>query len=127
MRVALVRGTQLGAWDLPNYAFANGVTTDLFVSRGFAADLGDARGFGVRRLPSPADLRGRLGPRAGGAIDLAAGPLQYLVGLERALDGYDGTVVAVSHDRRFLERFRATRMVELQRSSVYESSALKGR
>jgi ATPase subunit of ABC transporter with duplicated ATPase domains len=33
--------------------------------------------------------------------------------LERALDAYAGTVVLVTHDRRFLERFRATRTLEL--------------
>ncbi|HEX2085688.1 MAG TPA: hypothetical protein VHF89_08405, partial [Solirubrobacteraceae bacterium] len=82
MRVALVRGTQLGAWDLPNYPPA-----DVFVSRGYAGAI-DA-GFGVRRLRSPADVRTRLGPRFGGAVELVLGPLQYLAGLERALDGYD--------------------------------------
>jgi ATPase subunit of ABC transporter with duplicated ATPase domains len=34
--------------------------------------------------------------------------------LERALDAYDGTIVLVTHDRRFLERFRATRTLELR-------------
>ncbi|HET8527277.1 MAG TPA: ABC-F family ATP-binding cassette domain-containing protein [Gaiellaceae bacterium] len=33
--------------------------------------------------------------------------------LERALAGYDGTVVLVTHDRVFLERFGATRTIEL--------------
>ena len=33
--------------------------------------------------------------------------------LERALDAFDGTVVLVTHDRRFLERFRATQTLEL--------------
>jgi ATPase subunit of ABC transporter with duplicated ATPase domains len=33
--------------------------------------------------------------------------------LERALDAFDGTVVLVTHDRRFLTRFRATRTLEL--------------
>ena len=33
--------------------------------------------------------------------------------LEAALERYDGTVLLVTHDRRFLERFAATRMVEL--------------
>jgi ATPase subunit of ABC transporter with duplicated ATPase domains len=36
--------------------------------------------------------------------------------LERALDAYDGTIVLVTHDRRFLERFRATRTLELRSS-----------
>jgi ATPase subunit of ABC transporter with duplicated ATPase domains len=33
--------------------------------------------------------------------------------LERALDAFEGTVVLVTHDRRFLERFRATRTLDL--------------
>jgi len=33
--------------------------------------------------------------------------------LEAALERYDGTVLLVTHDRRFLERFAATRMVQL--------------
>ena len=35
--------------------------------------------------------------------------------LERALAGYDGTVVAVTHDRLFLERLAPTRVVDLTR------------
>ena len=33
--------------------------------------------------------------------------------LEAALQDYDGTVVLVTHDRRFLERFGATRTISL--------------
>ena len=33
--------------------------------------------------------------------------------LERALSGYEGTVLLVTHDRLFLERFAATRTIEL--------------
>jgi len=33
--------------------------------------------------------------------------------LERALDTFDGTVLLVTHDRRFLEAFRATQVVDL--------------
>jgi ATPase subunit of ABC transporter with duplicated ATPase domains len=36
--------------------------------------------------------------------------------LERALDAFAGTIVLVSHDRSFLEQFRATRLVELPAS-----------
>jgi len=35
--------------------------------------------------------------------------------LEGALERYDGTVLLVTHDRRFLERFAATRTIELLR------------
>jgi ATPase subunit of ABC transporter with duplicated ATPase domains len=36
--------------------------------------------------------------------------------LERALEGYDGTVLLVTHDRLFLERFGATRTIDLELS-----------
>ncbi|MDX6512624.1 MAG: hypothetical protein QOE36_2128 [Gaiellaceae bacterium] len=39
--------------------------------------------------------------------------LEAIEELETALEGYEGTVVLVSHDRRFLERFGATRTLEL--------------
>ena len=38
--------------------------------------------------------------------------------LEGALDAFDGTVLLVTHDRRFLDRFRATRTVELPASQA---------
>ena len=40
--------------------------------------------------------------------------------LEAALDAYDGTVVLVTHDRRLLESFRATRSVQLRDGTVTE-------
>jgi ATPase subunit of ABC transporter with duplicated ATPase domains len=39
--------------------------------------------------------------------------LEAIEELERALVGYEGTVVLVTHDRRFLEAFRPTRTLEL--------------
>ena len=33
--------------------------------------------------------------------------------LERALAGYDGTLLLVTHDRVFLDRFGATRTIEM--------------
>jgi ATPase subunit of ABC transporter with duplicated ATPase domains len=33
--------------------------------------------------------------------------------LERALAGYDGTVILVTHDRRFLDAFAPSRTIEL--------------
>ena len=39
--------------------------------------------------------------------------LEAVEQLEAALRDYDGTVVLVSHDRRFLERFGATRKIRL--------------
>ena len=39
--------------------------------------------------------------------------LEAIEELERALEGYEGTIVLVTHDRRFLEAFKATRTLEL--------------
>jgi ATPase subunit of ABC transporter with duplicated ATPase domains len=39
--------------------------------------------------------------------------LEAIEQLEQALDGYDGSLVVVSHDRRFLERIAPTREVGL--------------
>ena len=39
--------------------------------------------------------------------------LEAIEELERALEGYEGTVVLVTHDRRFLEAFEPTRTLEL--------------
>jgi len=44
--------------------------------------------------------------------------------LEAALEGFDGTLVLVTHDRRFLERFRATRTLALEGGLVV-SDALR--
>jgi ATPase subunit of ABC transporter with duplicated ATPase domains len=38
--------------------------------------------------------------------------------LETALDGFDGTVLLVTHDRRFLERFRATASLAMPRTAL---------
>jgi ATPase subunit of ABC transporter with duplicated ATPase domains len=39
--------------------------------------------------------------------------LEAIEELETALEGYDGCLVVVSHDRRFLERLAVTRTIEL--------------
>jgi ATPase subunit of ABC transporter with duplicated ATPase domains len=44
--------------------------------------------------------------------------------LERALAGYDGTLVVVSHDRRLLEGLRLDRRVEVRGGAVRETEAL---
>jgi ATPase subunit of ABC transporter with duplicated ATPase domains len=44
--------------------------------------------------------------------------------LERALDAFDGTIVLVTHDRRFRERFRATRTLELRSSPARAARAV---
>jgi glycosyltransferase involved in cell wall biosynthesis len=87
MRVALIRGSLLRAWELPNYEL-EGIRVDPIISRG--ATLGPpAERFDLRWLPSAAYLTGRLGPRASGGVEMLAGSLEYLWGLEEALRGYD--------------------------------------
>jgi ATPase subunit of ABC transporter with duplicated ATPase domains len=44
--------------------------------------------------------------------------------LERALDGFSGTVLLVTHDRRFLAGFRATRTLELSPSQARSARAV---
>ena len=44
--------------------------------------------------------------------------------LERALDAFDGTIVLVTHDRRFFERFRATSTLELLPSRARAARAV---
>jgi ATPase subunit of ABC transporter with duplicated ATPase domains len=44
--------------------------------------------------------------------------------LERALEAFDGTIVLVTHDRRFRERFRVTRTLELQPSRAPAARAV---
>ncbi len=44
--------------------------------------------------------------------------------LERALESFVGTIVLVTHDRRFRERFRATRTLELQSSRARAARAV---
>src|SRR5262249_14659327 len=45
--------------------------------------------------------------------------------LERALDAFEGTVLLVTHDRRFLESFRATQTLELPPSRVPAARAAR--
>ncbi len=102
-------------------------------SRGAGMPPEEARGqlakFGLGAddvLRSAASLSPGERTRAGLAL-LAAGGVNTLIldeptnhldlaaieELERALESFQGTVVLVTHDRRFLERFRATRTLEL--------------
>jgi glycosyltransferase involved in cell wall biosynthesis len=87
MRVALVRGSLLKPWELPNYVI-DGVDVDVFASRRVAGEL-DPAVLPVVGLPSVAETVARLSPRLRGIVDLTAGPLERLTGLERAVRGYD--------------------------------------
>jgi ATPase subunit of ABC transporter with duplicated ATPase domains len=125
--------TRIGELDQRRELFE----TDLPLARPFAAHAAvaeeDARtllakfGLGAEELARPASS---VSPgertRAVLALLMATGvnclvldeptnhlDLEAIEELERALEEFDGTLVLVTHDRRFLERFRATRTLEL--------------
>lgn len=89
MRVAFIRGSLLRSWELGNYALdAPGAQVTAFASRSVRLSGGPPP-VEVRRLPSLNDLTRALGPRARGGVEHVLGTPEYLVGLERGLDGFD--------------------------------------
>jgi glycosyltransferase involved in cell wall biosynthesis len=86
MRIALVRAGNLNPWELANFALDAEV-----VAFGSRTGSFDAHGLPMtaRRLPSPVDYVGRLPPLGQGAIRRFAGDLDWLSGLEGALEGFD--------------------------------------
>ena len=86
MRVALIRGSLVGPWELPNYLI-DGVDVEVIASRGGGGD--GSSPLPVRELSSPASLLARLPPLASGVVDLTIGSVQWLRGLEDALEGFD--------------------------------------
>jgi glycosyltransferase involved in cell wall biosynthesis len=87
MRVALIRGSLLRAWELPNYDLED-AQVEVLASRRAAAPLPGARP-AVRAVPTAADALARLGPRGRAIVDYFAGSLEYVFGLEAALRGVD--------------------------------------
>jgi glycosyltransferase involved in cell wall biosynthesis len=105
MRIALVRGPNLNAWELANFDLPGSEVVAFGSRRGSF----DAHGLPMRarRLPSPVDAAGRLPPLARAAVQRAAGSLDYLVGLERALRGFDVAHVAELATPYSLQAIRA--------------------
>lgn len=87
MRVALLRGSLLRPWELQNYVL-DGVDVEIFTSRTIAGRMAPT-GVPLRGLWSVNQTFAGLSPRVRGLLDLTAGNLEYLAGLERALSGFD--------------------------------------
>lgn len=124
MRIAVVRGANLNPWELANYRL-DGHDVVAFGARRGAFD---AHGFEIarRRLASPADLVGRLPAIAQGAVGRFAGDSGYLVGLERALDGFDIAHTAELSSPYSRQALRARDQGRVRRvvATVWENIAL---
>ncbi|HEV7846928.1 MAG TPA: glycosyltransferase family 4 protein [Thermoleophilaceae bacterium] len=123
MRIALVRGHSLNPWELANFEPLDGVTA--FASRAPLPPL-DATRIPVHRLPSPADLLAPLPAIARGGVMRFSGSADYLVGLERALRGYDIAHVAELANPYSLQAIRARRAGRCERvvATVWENIPL---
>ena len=87
MRVALIRGSLLRPWELPNYVMP-GVDVEAFASHGVARSMPEPV-LPVHGLPSTGDVVSRFGPKAIAVTDLLAGSIERLKGLEDAVRGFD--------------------------------------
>ena len=87
MRVALVRGSLLRVWELENYLI-DGVDVDVVASRA-TGGLTPPAPQRLRTLRSLNDVVAGVSPQMRGVLDYFAGHTEYLLGLERALRGYD--------------------------------------
>jgi glycosyltransferase involved in cell wall biosynthesis len=87
MRVAVVRGPNLNAWELANFALLD----DDVVTFGSRRGSYESHGLPlpVRRLPCPTDYLRRLPWPVPQATWRFAGSTDHLLGLERALRGFD--------------------------------------
>ncbi len=119
VRVALIRGPNLNPWELVNFESIPGVNA--FGSRASIQPLDG--GIEVRRLLSPADLLRPMPTLARDGVLRFAGSLDYLVGLERALRGYDIAHVAELANPYSLQAIRARRAGACRRvvATVWEN------
>jgi glycosyltransferase involved in cell wall biosynthesis len=92
MRIALVRGGNLNPWELANFDLPE----HEIVAFGSRSGSFEAHGLplNARRLPSPDDAVRRLPGLGQAAVRRFTGDIDYLIGLERALRGFDVAHVA---------------------------------
>jgi phosphatidyl-myo-inositol dimannoside synthase len=127
MRIALVRGGNLNPWELANFDLPG----HEIVAFGSRSGSFEAHGLPLtaHRLPSPDDAVRRLPALGQGALRRFTGDIDYLVGLERALRGFDVAHVAelataYSHQAlRARERGAVSRVV----ATVWDNIALPAR
>jgi glycosyltransferase involved in cell wall biosynthesis len=86
LRVALIRGPNLNPWELANFEPLGDVVA--FGSRR-GAFAGQKLSVPVRRLPSPADVVARLPALGRAAVARVGGNVDHLIGLEKAVRGFD--------------------------------------
>jgi glycosyltransferase involved in cell wall biosynthesis len=122
MRIALVRGSNLNPWELSNFELLDGVCA--FSARAPLQAM-DRIATPVRQLRGPADVLRPLPALARAAVFRFAGNTDYLVGLERALRGYDIAHVAELVTPYSLQAIRARRSGACQRvvATVWDNIA----
>ena len=127
MRVALIRGPNLNPWELGNFDFPpeSGASVVAFGSR-----RGSYESHGLpleaRRLWCPSDAVGSLPPLARALVARVAGNHEYLVGLDRELDGFDIAHAAELNTPYSLQAVRARSGGRVRRvvATVWENIAL---
>lgn len=121
--MALVRGTNLNPWELSNFELLDDVCA--FGARSAIQPL-QGNGIPIRRLASPVDLLGRLPALMAGGVLRFSGSLDYLIGLERALSGFDVAHVAELSNPYSLQAIKARRNGRCRRvvATVWENIAL---
>jgi glycosyltransferase involved in cell wall biosynthesis len=107
VRVAFVRGPNLNPWELQNLNALSGQVTAFASRRGHFAAHDPGVAIEIRRLPCPRDVVARLPRLAEAAVMRFTGSLDHLVGLERALRGFDVAHVAELHNPYSLQAVRA--------------------
>ena len=122
MRIALVRGPNLNAWELQNYAQLDADVVAFGSRRGAFDEHGHP--VEVRRLPAVTDaVRGVPAM----LLERFGGSLHYLWGLERALAGFDVAHTAELFNPYSLQAIRARDAGRVKRTvvTVWENIAFR--